>query len=317
MKKVIEALNRAKTFLICMHVDPDGDTIGSASALASVLAKLGKTSVIYSRDKVPDIYMFLKHMDKVKREIGREEKFDAVVTVDCGDIKRVAAGEEIRRHSGLLINIDHHPDNKKYGDINLVKKLSSTGEIIYGLIKQMKMKLDADISSAVYASIMTDTGCFKYDNTSAKVFSIARDLIRNGADPHDIAFRIYESKTRSEIKVLGLALQKMESTPDGRISWICLTMDDINKCGATSEEVSGIADHLRSLKDTDIAVFLRETEKGPVKINFRSKTRNVQKVARVFGGGGHRLASGAVVNLAIDEAREKVIDAVKSLWTQL
>jgi phosphoesterase RecJ-like protein len=249
--------------------------------------------------------------------ISPDEIFDAVIAVDCGDIKRIAIGEIVRSHSPVLINIDHHSDNKKYGNINLVKKCSSTGEIIYGIAKKMKIKLDKDISSAIYTAIITDTGCFKYDNTNARIFSIARDLVHNGADPHDIAFRIYESKTRSEMKVLGLALEKMESTPDAKISWISLSLDDINKCGANSEEVSGIADHLRSLKDTDIAVFMRETEKGPVKINFRSKTKNVQLIAKEFGGGGHTRASGAIVNISLESAKYNVIDAIKRLWTHL
>ncbi|MCX5749316.1 MAG: bifunctional oligoribonuclease/PAP phosphatase NrnA [Candidatus Saganbacteria bacterium] len=317
MKKIIEAINNHSNFLVCLHVDPDGDTIGSASALSSILKKLGKKVSIYSRDKIPEIYGFLKNIDQIKSSLVPEDRFDAVIAVDCGDIKRIAVGDKIRQHSDLLINIDHHEDNKKFGDLNLVKKCSSTGEIIYKIAKKMGVGLDPDIAAAIYAAIITDTGCFKYDNTNAKIFSIAKDLADNGADPHGIAFKIYESKTRSEIKILGFALEKMESTADGKISWIILTNEDIKKCGANSEEVSGIADHLRSLKDTDIAVFLKETESGTVKVNFRSKTKNVQRIAKEFGGGGHVRASGAVLKMEINKAKDSILETVKSLWTQL
>ena len=315
MKDLVGAIKKYNDFLICMHVDPDGDTIGSACALSLILEKLQKQYKIYSPDSIPQIYSFIKNSQNTVKEPEPGKIYGAVIAVDCGDIRRIAGGAQIKELGRVLINIDHHEDNTLFGDINHVKKASSTGEIIYDLAGELDVKIDTDIANALYAAIITDTGSFRYNNTTAKVFEIARDLTKCGISPNEIANRLYDSRTMSEIKMLGRALEKIESFCDGSIAVIALTNDDVTACGATPEEMRGIVDHIRSLKDVEIAIFMRETEKNRIKINFRSKTFDIQKIAKALGGGGHKRASGVILEGSLDEVKNKVIGLSKSIWT--
>lgn len=317
MEKIVEAINKAGSFLLCMHVDPDGDTIGSASALSSMLEKLGKNISIYCSGRIPEVYKFLKYSDKVSSSIDDSARFDAIIALDCADSKRIPGFDRIEKLSDLVINIDHHVDNTKFGDINFIKKCSSTGELIYNLSKKLGIELDADMATSIYSAIVTDTGNFKYDNATAKVFKIAAALVEAGADPHDIAIKIYESKTRSEMKILAKALGKAETILDGQVAYTWLTKSEIESTGALDEEMSSIADRIRALKGVDIAVFLREMSDGKVKVNLRSKQRNIQMVAKELGGGGHQRASGVVMEGPVEEARDKLLAAIKDKWTQL
>lgn len=317
MEKIVQAINNSNTFLVCMHVDPDGDTTGSASALCSMLEKLGKKFSIYCSGMIPEVYRFLKYTDMVSSSIDDSKKFDAIVALDCADSKRIPGFERIEKLSELIINIDHHADNTKFGDINFIKKCSSTGELVYDLSKKLKLEVDKDMATSIYSAIVTDTGNFKYDNATAKVFKVAAALVEAGADPHDIAIKIYESKTRSEIKILGKALEKAETILDGLVAYTWLTRSEIDGTGALDEEMSSIADRIRALKGVDIAVFLREMSDGKVKVNLRSKQRNIQLVAKELGGGGHQRASGTVMEGPVEAARDKLLAVIKDKWTQL
>lgn len=317
MNDIVKAIRGSKTFLICMHIDPDGDAIGSASAFASILKKTGKTYKIYSPSKMPDIYRFLKHMNEVVYELDGKEKFDVLVALDCGDIKRIGPEEKVRKLAKFIVNIDHHGDNTKFGDINYTRKSSSTGELIYDLTREMKYEIDKGAAEALYVAIITDTGRFKYDNTTEKTFRAAAELVRLGVDPHSISVKIYESRSREEIRILGRALDKIEISADGKISWIKITRKDMKETGAKPEDMNGIVDYIRSIKSVEVAFFLREQEDGSIKVNFRSKSKNIQKIAKKLGGGGHAMAAGAVIDGSIDEAADRILAVTKGLWTEL
>ncbi len=317
MKDIVKSILKGRTFLVCMHVDPDGDTIGSATAVAAMLKKLGKDVTIYSRDTLPEIYDFLDLTKECVHELADGREYDAAIALDCADIKRIAGGDKVRKISKLLINIDHHGDNTMFGDINYARSCSSTGELVYCLGKELKVALDAGMASSIYAAIITDTGRFKYGNTTSDVFDIAADLVRHGALPFEIATRIYESKKIGELKLLGIALNRIQTQDEIKTGWIALTQKDMESSGALNDDLNDIVDHLRSLKDIDIAFLLRETGGGKIKMNFRSKTRNVQKIAKAFGGGGHQRAAGAVVEGNLDTITDRVLESIKGLWTEL
>ena len=315
MNNIVKAIKASKTFLICMHVDPDGDTIGSANALSLLLARMGKISDIYSVAPIPSIYGFLKRKSKLVAKPNK--KYDCIIALDCGGTNRIPGGEMIMQYSDLIINIDHHSDNSMFGDINYVEDCSSTGELIFDLAKKLNIKIDKDIAECIYTAMITDTGSFRYNNTSAKVFDIAAQLLRLGVSPYKVASSIYESRTASEIKILGRALEKIRSTKDGKIAWVALSSREIKASKATSEELRQIVDYVRSLKDAEIAIFLRETAKDKVKVNFRSKSRNIRKLANMFNGGGHKRASGAVIEGSLSDTTRKVVSAAKKIWTEL
>ncbi len=315
MKELVQSIIGLDDFLICMHVDPDGDTIGSACALSLALQKLGKTSTIYSPDPVPAMYSFIKNSQNTLRSPEKTgQRFGAVIALDCADLKRIEAGHKIKDLGGTLINIDHHEDNTLFGDLNLVRNVSSTGEIVYDLIKELGVEVDEQIAQAVYAAMITDTGSFRFSNTSARVFEIAGELVKCGIDVSAIATRLYDSRSEGEIKALAMALNRIERYCGGKIAVSYLSDTEIASFGVVSQEMQGIVDYLRSIRDVEIAVFLRQTQDGRVKINFRSKTFDIQQIAKALGGGGHKRASGAVLDGPLEEAKKKAIGTTEAIW---
>ncbi len=317
MKKIVDVIKDSNNFLLCMHVDPDGDTFGSASAFACMLDILGKKFKLYCDGKIPKIYKSLKHYEDAVSVIPDGEKFDCIVALDCGDSKRIHDWENIKKLSDLIINIDHHGDNTMFGHINYVRKASSTGELMYYLSKELGIAINKDMATSLYTSIITDTGSFKYDNTTADVFVVVSELVKAGAQPNKIAIDVYESKTISEIRVLGRALNRIECEFDEKVVWVKLSKKDLEETGATNEEINGIVDYLRAIKGTEVAFLLREIDDGKIKINFRSNTKNIQKIAKKLGGGGHQKASGAVVDGTLRHVKNMVISTIKELWTEL
>jgi len=317
MNKIAEKTLKSKKILICMHVDPDGDTIGSACGLASALKKLKKDVELYSSSKIPDIYKFLNYAEKVKHKIEKTKKYDALVALDCADSKRIPDFEQLKKQCKIIINVDHHIDNSLFGDINFVKNISSTGEIVYELIKMLKVEINKDIATALFSAIITDTGNFRYSNTSAKVFKIASDLVEKGANPHFISTNIYESKTMAEINILATALNKIKIVFNGKVAYSALTKKEIDKAKAIEENMSSIADFVRTLKGVEIAAFLRETNDGKIKINLRSKNRNVRIIAKELGGGGHTKSAGVIINCSLNKAINTLLKTIKNKWKQL
>jgi phosphoesterase RecJ-like protein len=309
MLEVIRAIQKAKSVLIVSHTDPDGDAVGSMLAMYLALKGSGKKVTMYCRDKVPETYKFLPQSGKVKHSPGRE-KFDLAIAVDCGGENRVGKGVDLRSLAGTVVNIDHHPDNTEFGDINLIEKISSVSEILFKLFMKMKIKISKDIAACLYAGIMTDTGNFRYDYTTADTFDVAAFLARAGADISRIAMAVYESRTKSSVKVLGAAMYRLETSKSGKVAWTVLPEKLMDSIGAKSEDLTGIVDQIRSIKGVEVAVLFREEGDG-IKVNFRSKFKvNVSDIAKKLGGGGHIRASGAILDCKLEEAKEKVLAEV-------
>jgi phosphoesterase RecJ-like protein len=313
-QEIKSALKNAKSALIACHVDPDGDAIGSMLALGMVLEQLGLAVYYYAQDSVPKIYRFLAGSDKIKREIINFHHFDLAFVVDSSDISRTGDKIDLKKVASKIINIDHHPDNTQFGDINCVKKSSCVGELIFDLAAALKIKVDKKMADCLYTSIITDTGNFRYDNTNAKTFLIAADLIKAGVNTHELTTRIYDNKSVQAVRITGRALAGIKFSEDRQVGWSVVTEAMMAEVGAKSEDVVGIVDAIRSIEGVEVAIFFRE-EKGKVKINFRSKDRvNVSEIARRFGGGGHFKAAGAVASGPIGEVEHTVTrDVIKHL----
>ena len=309
MQEVISAIKKAKNIIILAHMDPDGDAIGSMTAMYLALKGMGKKAAMYCRDPVPEIYGFLPESDKIKSSLNNG-KYDLAIAVDCGDEKRVEKGLDLKTLADKVINIDHHPDNTKFGDINLIEKISSVSEILFKLFKKMKVKITNDIAASLYTGIMTDTGNFRYDYTTAETLDTAALLARAGANISRIAMAVYETKTLSSVRILGAAMYRLETSQSGKVAWTVLPKQLMDSLGAKSEDLTGVVDHIRTIKGVEVAVLFREEEDG-IKVNFRSKFKvNVSEIARNLGGGGHIRASGAVIQCPLEEAKQKVLDEV-------
>ncbi|MFC1767808.1 bifunctional oligoribonuclease/PAP phosphatase NrnA [Candidatus Margulisiibacteriota bacterium] len=310
MKSIYKAIKTAKKILVMGHTDPDGDAIGSMTSMYILLKNLKKKAVMYCPDEVPETYKFLPYSGKIKNKLSPKLKFDLGIAVDCGDIKRLGSKINVRKMVKTLVNIDHHPDNTKFGDINYIRSISSVSEIMYGLFNFCAQPIDKRAATSLYVGIMTDTGNFRYDYTTSDTLRIAADLVDDGANISGLAMKVYETKTMSAMKVLGAAMYGVKCSKSGRVAWSALTSDLMAATGARSEDLTGIVDAIRSIRGVEVAVLFREVEDG-IKVNFRSKYKiNVSAIAKKLGGGGHVRASGVMIKGDIDEVQQKVLKEV-------
>ncbi|MDD4179166.1 MAG: bifunctional oligoribonuclease/PAP phosphatase NrnA [Candidatus Margulisbacteria bacterium] len=314
LEKIKELLKSAKSAVIAAHIDPDGDTIGSMLALGMMLEQKGLSITLYCADQNPKIYKFLPTADRIKHELPAGAHYDLGFAVDASDASRIGSRIDLKKTAGAVINIDHHPDNTKYGDVNYVARVSSVAELIFDLGKYLKIKMDKNIADCLYTAMITDTGNFRYENTNVKTFMIAAELLKAGVNTHELTTRIYDNKSIPSIKISARALANIKFTPDHKIAWTAVTDDMMRETKAEGEDLIGIVDKLRSIEGVEVAIFFRE-KGNETKINFRSKDRiNVSEIARRFGGGGHIKAAGAVVKGELAKIEDAVVaEAIKYL----
>ncbi|MBU0671929.1 MAG: bifunctional oligoribonuclease/PAP phosphatase NrnA [Candidatus Margulisbacteria bacterium] len=305
-----KALKNARNALIVSHVDPDGDSIGSMNAMGLVLAQMGLAVDQYSQDGVPKIYRFLPGSDSVKNKVEQNKKYDLLIAVDASDIKRLGDKLSVKDIAKLIINIDHHPDNTQYGDINYAQKSSSTAELVYKLLKNLKIKIDKPVAENLYVALITDTGNYRYENTSVGTFIMAEDMLKAGVDTHAITTRIYDTKSIASIRIQAAALSTLEVSPDRKAAWVVVTQEMMEKVGAKGDDIVGLVDQIRSIDGIEVAILFRE-DGSKVKVNLRSKSKiNVSEIARRFDGGGHFRAAGAILSDDIVTAKKKVVAEV-------
>jgi phosphoesterase RecJ-like protein len=316
LKTIKTAIKKFDKFLISAHINPEGDSIGSQVAMASLIKNLGKTAVILNEGPVPHVLRFMKGTEEILKEIPADFDFKAAILLDCPDLTRIGKVAAHITEDKAIINIDHHVSNENFGSYNWVNAgCSSAGEMVFELFKAFKIKIDYDAAVAIYVAIMTDTGSFKYTNTAPKTHRIAAELIESGVKPYEMYSRIYETSSIQDTNLLGEALQTLKVTEDGKIAWLWVTKEILKKTKASLEGTEGIINFARSIDGAEIAVLFRETgTENRVKVSFRSKgSTDVNKLAASFGGGGHATASGCTVFGTIEEVEKKVLDKAREM----
>jgi phosphoesterase RecJ-like protein len=310
-QQVIKAIRENSSFLITSHINPEGDAIGSELALASLLARLNKKVCIVNEDTNKQLN-FLVGKDAIINRARKKLKFDAAIVLDCPVISRVGNVERLVKSSKILINIDHHISNDRFGDINWVDdRVSCAGELIYELFSDFKIKLNDKEALYLYVAILTDTGSFRYSNTNSKTHRIISELLSHKIEPHLIYEKIYENTSISYIKLLCRVLSSLKKK--GKIAYISFEGDTSKLDNSVRERFEDFISYPRALKGVEAAMFFRKLSGNRIKVNFRSKgTFDVNRLARKFGGGGHIAASGAVIDGKMDEVKRKVIkEAIK------
>lgn len=313
INEIFNVIQKNHSFLITSHINLDGDGIGSELALYFILKKLNKKPVILNQDKLPRIYNFLPDNSKVYHLENNDndiKNIDVGIVLDCSNIKRIGKTYEIFKDIRTVVNIDHHESNEKYGNLNYIDcSASSVGEIIYELIKFINIDLlDEDISTCLFTAILTDTGSFRYSNSSSKTFEIASHLTSYGIKSHLIANNIYNRNTYSGLKLLGKALLNLNMNESNHVSWLSITRKMLDDTKAKDEEIEGIIDVATTLNNVEISVLFRETKENKTKVSFRSKGNfDVNKFAGKFGGGGHQNAAGCVCSGKLDEVKENIL----------
>ena len=305
------AIKKFNKFLITSHINPEGDAIGSQVAMASLLKKLGKESAMLDDSPVPNLLQFMKGTEHILKEMPNDFNYQAVIILDSPDLARIGRVSEYIKKDSVIINIDHHISNVNFGKFNWVEpEFSSAGEMVHDLFKAFKVKITLDEAIVLYAAIMTDTGSFRYSNTSSKTHRITAELIDIGVEPYDMHTKIYETSSIQDTNLLGESLQTMKLTDDGKIAWLWVTKEMLKKTKASLEGTEGIINFARSIGGVEIAILFRETgTEDKVKVSFRSKGEvDVNKLAAEFGGGGHPTASGCTVFGKIEYVEKKVIE---------
>jgi len=314
LKRVVKAIREHKKFLVTAHIEPEADAIGSQLALSSLLKRLGKQVAIIDQDKPPISCDFLPGIDSIKiaGDVGgsKSPRFDCVLVVDCPTLDRAGRSADFITSGATIVNIDHHVSNKMFGDINWVDNRSAaTGEMVFEIFKEMRMKLTRQEAVSIYAAILIDTGSFRYSNTTAKTHLMAAELMKSGLDTNMIYENLFEMKTYSVTHLLGHSLVTMKRSRDGKIVWMWITEDMLKESGAELKDAENFIGFARSVRGCKVAVLFKESRAaGLVKVSLRGKNGvDVNRIASKFGGGGHVAAAGCSIKAGRSEAERRVI----------
>jgi phosphoesterase RecJ-like protein len=310
LQEIASHIKKANNILITAHILPDGDSIGSLLGLGLAMKRAGFPVTLFSVDGVPDRYSFLEGAEQIISGELPACPFDCVIALDCSDEKRIKPiWEQIK--DSYVINIDHHPTNQMYGSLNYVHpQAAATGEIIFTLLSELGLSLDPAVAAALHVAISTDTGSFKFENTTAATHRVAAQLLEAGAVLRDITPRVFDIRSKVAVCILKRALNVLEFSADGKIAWITLTEEEMSHCGARDEDLDGLVNFARNVEGVEVGVLFRE--KGDaVKVGFRAQHIDVGKLAEKLGGGGHARAAGCSLDMKLDEAKNTVLDAVK------
>ncbi|MBR6163330.1 bifunctional oligoribonuclease/PAP phosphatase NrnA [bacterium] len=315
---LIEHIKQAEKICICTHVNPDGDTLGSAVALKLFIEEHFEKKVrVFHTSTLPKVYSFLPKYDETEfvSADNNKEIFDLAIAVDIASVDRFAEAMPIYNNAKFRVNIDHHKTNKGYGDLNIVEgDVCAVGLILCKIFNELNYSVSKDMAIALYTSIMTDTGAFKYENTTPECLRAAAQLVEAGASPNGIYRLCYESKPVNMLKFQTHILNKAKFYCSDKISMTSVTKEDMDKFNATDDFTEGIVEVLRTAKSVEISAILKETKDGFTKVSLRSKTVNLLPIIEDFGGGGHIFSAGCTIkkpiSIAYDKLLEKLTNAI-------
>ncbi|MDD4766002.1 MAG: bifunctional oligoribonuclease/PAP phosphatase NrnA [Desulfotomaculaceae bacterium] len=309
---VAAALKRAESVLVCGHVMPDGDSLGSVLALGLTLESMGKKVIMAGPDPSPAIYDFLPGLDQYRVGLPPDGGFDTLVVLDCSVPERLGPGfQELLSGETDIIILDHHAASSCFGKYRYVDPAAAAvGEIIYDLIIEMGLDINLDVAICLYTAIVTDTGSFQYDSTTPGTLRRVANLMEIGVPAALINVRIYEEKPKVFFQLLCSALSTLTTSSCGKISWMTVTRETIKNSGAKDEHTEGLVNYAKSIRGVEVGILFREIGEGSYKISFRSKDAiDVNRLAALFGGGGHPHASGCTVQGDLNEIIDRVVSA--------
>jgi bifunctional oligoribonuclease and PAP phosphatase NrnA len=308
---IAEAIRAHDRFLVTTHENPDGDALGSLLATKLMLAQLGKNAVIYlaGETTLPREYQFME-LEDLRREPPGDIHERVVVAVDCANESRLGPDPSVLGRAPLVIDIDHHHDNTRFGHLNFIDAhASSTGEILRDLLDELGLELTPSIAEALYIAVVTDTGRFQYTNTTAKALRLAAELVEAGADVHRVFQGVYENVAFAKLKLVARALDNARVYEGGRVVVSHLEREDFAAAGAEEPYSEGIIDYLRAVEGAEIAALIREppSQNGPtrrVSLRTTAEDLDVSAIARKSGGGGHKQAAGFPSEATVEEITE-------------
>lgn len=314
LNQIFDAINNAKKILVVSHVNPDGDTLGAMCALKLYLKDKADTLIqTSSLVGIPETYKFLPEINLSKNLDTVQDIYDLVIAIDVASIDRIVQNARaIFDNTKMTINIDHHKTNNSYGKLNwVVENASSAGEVLYNMFKTKNIPVSKEMAECLYVSILTDTGCFRYENTSPKTLEIAAELIKLGANNADLAKKCYNNKPKDMVLFQSAVISKAKFLFNNKVAIASITKEDCKKFNTKNEYTEGIAETLRTIKSVEISAVLKENDNGDTKISLRSDNVDVCEVVKRFNGGGHIHAAGCTIKKPLKIAIELLVDEIE------
>lgn len=313
----IEQLNTiiksSKNILLISHINPDGDTLGSMCAMSLLIKNNYKKNCDMAVvSKIPSTYMFLPEISKVQfiGDIDLSRVYDLVINLDVAAIDRCADAIKLFERAKNTVNIDHHETNKGYADINLVEPFASaTGEVLYGIAQDLGWKISKDAAYCLYTAILTDTGCFRHSNVTPRTMEFAGKLISLGVPSSEIYQKCFENNSKDMVMFQTYCIHKAKFINDDKIVYTTVYKKDLEKFNSNGEDYTeGLTEKLKAIKSTEIAFVVKELNSTTSKVSMRSRSKDIAKVCTKFGGGGHKLAAGAVIKGSVTKAVKLILD---------
>jgi phosphoesterase RecJ-like protein len=310
IRQIVDAIRLRHRFVVSSHARPDGDSIGSQLAMAYTLRALGKEVHIVNADPAPAPLMNFPGVPDIEVADRVRGEYDAAIIMECGDLGRTGV-------KGLgqffTINIDHHPDNGGYGDLNWFDPTAAAcSEMVYTLVGALGVPLTPDIATHIYLAILTDTGSFHYSNITPRTFQICREAIEAGVDPQDVARNVYDSNNMGRLKLFGSVLGAMQLDPSGRIAIVYLDHEMARAAGGTYEDTEGLINLPLTVKEIQAVIFFKQIESERYRVSMRSKGEiDIGAIAKECGGGGHKNAAGCTAEGPIDTLQKSFVEKIE------
>jgi phosphoesterase RecJ-like protein len=312
---IISVLKAAGRIGIASHINPDGDSIGSLLGLAMILQRnVGDIAAsLPDPARYPPQYDFLPGRELLSTPEDFTGSMEVFIALDCSNIDRLGDLRQPAESAETLVNIDHHEDNKMYGDINLVgEKASSTAELIYRICVAAGWEVEPDVATCLYTGLMTDTGRFQHRNTTVETFNIASEMVEAGADIFQAVREVYENQSLSYTRLVGKTLQRVKVHEECGLIYSYITLKDLEETGASLVETEDLIDYLRVVRGTSVVALFKELEDGKVRVSLRSRdTIEVGPIARALGGGGHAMAAGYTSDMNIEESIDTLVGVLQ------
>jgi phosphoesterase RecJ-like protein len=299
LKAAAAFINEHNDFLVVSHIQPDGDAASSTYVMGYMLERLGKAFTMINEGAMPTKFDYLWGSDRVI-DFSRQQPdrpFHNVISVDCADFSRMGKISALFDDRAQLLNIDHHPTNDRFGSCQLIKEdAAATVQILYDLAAELLLSPTLEFGECIYTGLLTDTGGFRYSNTSPQVMQIGANLLALGVPGAVIAEQVLERLTYSQIVLLQKALSTLAFSHNRQLAWLSVTLDDLKQSGASSEDLDGLVNYPRNVEGVEVGMLFKEKEPGVVKVSLRSAGKvDVARIAQSMGGGGHVRAAGCTI----------------------
>jgi len=310
-------IKSSKNILIISHLNPDGDTLGSMCAMYSAISdNYKKKPDMLLMSKLPDVYTFIPYVGLAKHisEYDTSREYDLVINVDVASYDRMFESKILFDKAKYTVNIDHHITNEGYANMNIISsQASSAGEVLFDIMENLNWEISLNTAKALYTAILTDTGSFRFSNTTSKALLTVSKLADIGVVPSEIYKYCYESNTKEHVQFQAHCISNAVFCNDNKIAYIIVYKKDMERYNVAEDCTEGLTEKLRAIKSVQIAFIVKQLSASSAKISMRSESVDISSVCAKFGGGGHKLAAGCLIKASVEEAAKRMLDEVTNL----